>query len=384
MFAVGPLVGNAVLVLLGALSSDFMTNPSTVLIAIPSFMFPYAISQLFSGAISDVYGRIMVIISGLVAFSAGLFLIVMSSSIEVFALANFVTGIGAGIINPVVLALLSDTTIPKDIPKRMGIAFALASLSIGLGPFIAGQTAVFSWKYYYLIFLIAAIVSIIVLIISKHPPKQIRDNSGFRLLSSDLLVELRKPLIQLMFMTAFLFGLVNMGTLAWTSIGLTEVFDESLIGQLLLGNGIAGLFAGFLSGLMVKRFGYKLPISIGLIVLLGGLLIFILVGDITLASSIPFVLLGLVSVGVAGGFLFPTLISISQVLSSERRGVTTGIVTFFFFFGSALNTNVYEPLSVFGMNWVYIGIIIIAIFLLFFFIFLLTRMKSMQLLGRSG
>ena len=40
--------------------------------------------------------------------------------------------------------------------------------------------------------------------------------------------------------------LVNMGTLAWTSRGLSEVFDESLIGQLLLGNGIAGLFAGFL------------------------------------------------------------------------------------------------------------------------------------------
>ena len=206
LFAVGPLVGNAVLVLLGALSSDFMTNPSTILIAIPSFMFPYAISQLFSGAISDVYGRIIVIISGLVAFSAGLFLIVMSSSIEVFALANFVTGIGAGIINPVVLALLSDTTIPKDIPKRMGIAFALASLSIGLGPFIAGQMAVFSWKYYYLIFLIVAIVSLIVFIISKYPPKEIRDNSGFRLLLSDLLVELRKPLIQLIFMTAFLCG----------------------------------------------------------------------------------------------------------------------------------------------------------------------------------
>ena len=79
--------------------------------------------------------------------------------------------------------------------------------------------------------------------------------------------------------------------------------------------------------------------------------------------------------------MFPTLISISQVLSSERRGVITGIVTFFFFLGSALNINVYEPLFIFGMNWVYIGIFIIAIFLLFFFIFLLTRMKSMQIIG---
>ncbi|MFW9933738.1 MAG: hypothetical protein ACFFDR_13945, partial [Candidatus Thorarchaeota archaeon] len=51
LFAMGPLVGNAVLTLLGAISSDFMTDPTAVLIAIPAFMFPFAIIQLFSGAL---------------------------------------------------------------------------------------------------------------------------------------------------------------------------------------------------------------------------------------------------------------------------------------------------------------------------------------------
>ncbi|MFW9913638.1 MAG: hypothetical protein ACFFEU_14265, partial [Candidatus Thorarchaeota archaeon] len=57
LFAVGPLVGNAVLVLLGAISTDFMVNPTVVLNSIPAFMFPFALFQLFSGSISDTYGR---------------------------------------------------------------------------------------------------------------------------------------------------------------------------------------------------------------------------------------------------------------------------------------------------------------------------------------
>jgi len=160
IFAVGPLVGNAVLVLLSTISSDFMTNPTTILIAIPSFMFPFAFIQLFSGAISDVYGRVPVILGGLVAFAAGLSLTVLSTSIEIFALANFVSGIGFGFVNPVILALLSDCAIPKDIPKRIGIASALASFSVGFGPFIAGYMIVLGWQTYYLMFLILVSFSI--------------------------------------------------------------------------------------------------------------------------------------------------------------------------------------------------------------------------------
>jgi MFS family permease len=69
LFAIGPLVGNAVLVLLGAISADFLVDPTVVLSAIPAFMFPFAIIQLFSGAISDIYGRVQVIIGGLLVFA---------------------------------------------------------------------------------------------------------------------------------------------------------------------------------------------------------------------------------------------------------------------------------------------------------------------------
>ncbi|MFX1521546.1 MAG: hypothetical protein ACFFCD_16685, partial [Promethearchaeota archaeon] len=57
LFAFGPITGNVVLVLLAPLSLEFAVGPTAVLIAIPAFMFPFAVVQLFSGAISDVKGR---------------------------------------------------------------------------------------------------------------------------------------------------------------------------------------------------------------------------------------------------------------------------------------------------------------------------------------
>jgi MFS family permease len=376
IFAVGPLVANAVLVLLGDISSDFMINPTTLLIVIPAFMFPFAFLQLFSGAISDVYGRVPVIVGGLVAFAASLFLSVISTSIEIFALANFVSGVGFGFVNPVILSLLSDCAIPKDIPKRMGVASALASLSVGLGPFIAGQMAVLGWQIYYLLFLILVIFSIFAFLVAKRPPRKVHSGSGVGLFLANLSLELRKPVVLLMLITTFLVALAQLGTLVWTSRGLAGVLDETLIGLLLLGNGIFGAIAGYLLGLMIPKFGYRLPVWMGLLTLFSGLFVFIFVGDITLAGSVPFVLLGLAVVGWAGGLLFPTMITISQVISPKRRGVLAGVVTFSFFLGSAINPTLYEPLFILGMNWVYVGILGVSLILLLFFGILLQKMKS--------
>ncbi len=378
LFAIGPLVANAVLVLLGAISVDFAVDPTAVMISIPAFMFPFAFFQLFSGAISDVYGRAPVIVIGLVTFLGGLIVIAFSPSIMIFALGNLVSGIGFGFANPVILALLTDSATPEDIPRRMGIASALATFSVGLGPFIAGQMVMLGWQSYYLLFLIIVLLGIISISIANRPPKIVHGESGVRVLISNLGIELKKPVVLLMLVTAFLVAMVYLGTIVWTSRGLTGALDDTLIGILLLIGGISSGIAGFLLGSIVERYSFRLPIAIGFLTLFSGLSMFILVGDITLASSIPFVLLGLIAVGWTGGFLFPTMITYSQILSPERRGVLAGVVTFAFFLGSALIPTIYEPLFNIGMNWVYIGILGVSLLLLLLFVVFYRKTKSLH------
>jgi MFS family permease len=375
LFAVGPLVGNAVLVLLGAISIDFVVDPTAVLSAIPAFMFPFALFQLFSGAISDIYGRVPVIVGGLFVFAGGLFLTASATTLTIFILGNIVTGIGFGFVNPVLLALLTDSAVPMEIPKRMGIASALASLSVGLGPFIAGQMVIFGWQIYYLMFLIIVIIGLITISIAKRPTMTVEKGAGLRLFVMHLGAELRKPVVLQVLITTFLVALSYLGVFVWTPRGLTGIISDSTIGILLLGGGISGAITGTLLSPLARRFGFGPPVGFGFVALFFGLSTFILIGDLTVLSSIPLLGLALVSVGLAGGLLFPTMITYSQIVSPEHRGVLAGIVTFSFFLGSAIIPIAFEPLFLVGMRTVYIGMLVVSIILMFSFVVLNRRLK---------
>jgi MFS family permease len=373
LFAVGPLVGNAVLVLLGAISTQFEVNPTAVLIAIPAFMFPFALFQLFSGAISDVYGRVPVIAVGLVIFGAGLFATAYATTLDFLVLGNAISGVGFGFVNPVLLALLTDTAPPIDIPKRMGIAAALASLSVGLGPFIAGQMVALGWQSYYLMFLVLVIVGLIVMVSAKRPFRESEKGAGMSSFATHLTAELKRPVVLLMLVTTFLVALSYLGVFVWTSRGLTGVISDSLIGVLLLGGGISGAISGFLLGPLSRKYGFRPLIGLGFVALFFGLSVFIIIGDLTVVSSVAFVGLAIVSVGWAGGTLFPTMITYSQVISPEHRGVLAGVMTFSFFLGNALIPIIFEPLFLIGLQTVYIVMLGISFVLLLFLSWLYRR-----------
>ncbi len=375
LFGIGPLVGNAVLTLLGPVASDFLVDPTAILIAIPAFMFPFATIQLFSGALSDSYGRVPIIAVGLVGFLGGLVLISFASSIVMFALGHLVAGIGFGFVNPVLLALLSDCAPPADIPKRMGIASALASFGVGLGPFIAGQMAIVGWQLYYLVILSIVFVGMIALVMSNRPPKMIHGESGIKVLVSNLKIELRKPVVLLMIVTTFLITMSYLGTMIWTSRGLTGAVSETTTGIMLLMAGIFGAIAGALLGRIIRSRGYGFSIIIGIVPLFTSLTLFIFIGDITLPASMPFVAIALVLIGWAGGILFPQMITYSQVISPERRGVLAGVVTSASFFGVALIPTIYEPLFHLGMSSLYLGILAVATLMLIFISFLYRRIE---------
>jgi predicted MFS family arabinose efflux permease len=377
LFAIGPLVGNAVLALLGAIATDFVVDPTAILIAIPAFMFPFALFQLLSGAISDIYGRVRVMLLGLVAFAVGLLVTAYAASLEILVLGNVLSGVGFAFVNPVVLALLSDLSAPEDIPRRMGIASALASLSAGLGPFLAGQLISFGWQSYYLLFFIIVIITLLAMSVADRPVRKPQGDSEIRMFIVNLTIELRRPLVLLTLGTTFLVALVYLGALVWTARALTGALDENLIGVILLAGGVAGAAAGSLLGPMIRRWGFELPIVLGLLSNFTGLSIFIVAGDITLASTIPLVGLALAAVGWAGGLLFPMTITFGQMISPTRRGVLAGAVTSSFFLGSALILSLYEPLFEIGISAVYAGMLVVSVVLLLFFYILYRTLKSM-------
>ncbi|MFX1258590.1 MAG: MFS transporter [Promethearchaeota archaeon] len=367
LYALGPLTGNVILVLFGILSEEFTVIPSALLISIPAFMFPFAIVQLFSGAISDIKGRFPVILLGLIIFGAGMFIAAISFSLLIFVFANVLGGIGFGFINPVLIALITDITKGPEISKRIGYLGAVANLGVGLGPLLAGQIILFSWRYLYILFTLITLVCFIIISALKQPPQKISKDSGFFTLFSHLHCEIHRPIVILMIISAFLIAHTYLAIIIWTSRAFTGAVAEAVVGVILFLVGVIAAISGIVGGHLIKRKGVGFAILFGLISLLTGVLLLLMLGDITRPEILIYVAIGLVIMGVAGGLLFPTIMYYSQILSPERRGALAGLATSGYFVGIALVPMTYSPLFLYGgIIGVYIGILVLIIFLIVF------------------
>jgi len=367
LFFFGPLTGNVIMVLFHTLSTEFSVSPGAILVTIPAFMFPFAITQLFSGVISDIKGRFPVLIIGLILFGVAMIIATLSFSLEIYAIANILGGIGFGFINPVLIALMTDISSPQNIPKKMGFLGASANLGVGLGPLIASQMILIGWRSIYILFVVISAFGLIYFILSTRPPQKVQKESGIKILLSQLSIELRRSVIILMVFSALLLSHTYLAINIWTSRILSGETDETLVGLVLGLAGIGAAITGALTGTMIKKKGIGIPLVFGTVLLFVSLTILLLVGDITQKEVFIVLAIGWIIAGLAGGTLFPAITYYSQVLSPERRGALAGLLTAAYFIGIALVPTTLAPISeMFGITGIYLSIL--GISLLFVFI----------------
>ncbi len=378
LFFLGPLTGNIINVLFNVLSSQFQVTPDEILIAIPAFMFPFAITQIFSGAISDIKGRIPVLILGLSLFTIAMLTAALSFNLEIYVIANIIGGIGFGFINPVLIALMTDISTPSNLPKKMGYLGASANLGVGIGPLIASRMILIGWQSIYILFIIITFCSLIFFLISTRPPQKILEESGIRILISQLSQEWRRLIVILMMISAFLLAHTYIAINIWTSKILTQsnVLDEEIIGNILGLSGIGAAITGLITGFLIKQKGVKLPLIIGSLILFFSIMTLLIIGDIS--NPVIFILLTIawILAGFSGGILYTSLTYYCQVLSPERRGVLAGLLTASYFIGIALVPITLSPFSnAFGITGIYSVILLITIIFIIS-IFLLNTLAN--------
>jgi ACDE family multidrug resistance protein len=342
LFGLGPLTGNVILVLFKVLSSEFGVSPTAVTIAISAFMFPFAIVQLFSGAISDVKGRIPVILFGLIIFAVGMATAIFSTSLLVYSIANILGGIGFGFVNPVLIALMTDISKGPDIPKKMGFLGAVANLGVGLGPILAGQIVVIGWQFLYVIFIIIIVFGFIILFaLRKSNESQLKDTQ-FKAFLNQLTLVLKRPVVILLILSAVLATQSYLAVITWTSRALSSPsIPENLAGIIIGLAGIFGAISGVIIGFLIKKIGVRIAILAGAISLMVSLFILMNIEDITRIETLPLVAWGFIFIGIAGGTIIPAIMFYSQTLSIERRGALAGLATAGQFIGIALGPITY-------------------------------------------
>jgi len=117
---------------------------------------------MFSGSMSDRFGRRRCFMIGLTVFCLGSLLCSLSHTIGQLIFFRALQGLGASMLNPVALSIIANVfPDPKARARAVGIWGAVAGISIALGPLIGGAlTETIGWRSIFWINLPVGIVAL--------------------------------------------------------------------------------------------------------------------------------------------------------------------------------------------------------------------------------
>jgi len=164
------LDGTVVNVALPTIADDLDTGLSGLQWTLDAYLVTLASLLLLGGSLGDQYGRRRVYLLGMAAFSAASLLCGLAPDIRLLNVARALQGVGAAMLVPGSLAILTSTFHPDDRARAIGAWSALAGATAAIGPFLGGWLIdAVSWRLIFVINLpIAAVAAFITLV---HVPE---------------------------------------------------------------------------------------------------------------------------------------------------------------------------------------------------------------------
>jgi MFS family permease len=336
---IGPLSGNAVLAMIPVLKADFGAGAEEILLSITFFMLPFALFNLFSGTVSDVYGRRKILSLGFLVYAVGCMLCVASPDLVSFYLSRSVQGVGYAFVNPVLLAVLGDMTSPQERGRVMGYFGAFTTAGIATGPMIAGFLIPYGWRW---MFVLVAILALGVNFwIRTACPITVRDPQALQHLRRNVRETVSTRGVGTLCALGFLTFLCYMGALGFLSDHLSLPplsMDEGLIGVLIGMSGVAGMVAAPLGGRMVDARGRTFTAAVGFCIVGLAMLLLYMSGDwITFAAS-------LLVLGTGTALIWASLLTMAVEIIPHLKGTVSSVFNSTRFFGYSLGPLVFGPL----------------------------------------
>jgi EmrB/QacA subfamily drug resistance transporter len=278
---------------------------------------------LLGGSLGDRFGRTKVFVVGVVAFATASVLCAVAPSVQVLIAARALQGVGAALLVPGSLAILSAVFHPDHRARAVGAWSGMSGIATALGPFVGGWLIdSVSWR---LVFLINVPLAAVVVLAARHVPETRAEQAGrldvpgalaasiglalatYGLIERDVPVGMagvaglalfmgieargRAPMMPLRIFRSRQFSGANATTLAvYAALGgasfllvlqLQEILGYSALeaGAALLPVTILMLALSSRAGALAQRIGPRLPMTIGPMGVAAGLLLWSGVDD---------------------------------------------------------------------------------------------------------
>jgi len=148
-----------------ALSPDNLNNAQLI---ITSFVLGMGIGTMFTGPLSDAYGRKPVMIAGAVVYVVGCGLAWAAQSLELMLAARVLMGLGASGPRVVAMALVRDIYQGRDMARIMSFVMAVFALVPALAPTLGYFIIMgFGWRAIFAAFMLFSVVTLLWLLIRQ-------------------------------------------------------------------------------------------------------------------------------------------------------------------------------------------------------------------------
>jgi EmrB/QacA subfamily drug resistance transporter len=372
------LDNNIVNVALPVIQRDLHLSTAGLEWIVSGYILVFASLLLAGGRLADVYGRKRLFAIGLVIFTAASLVAGFAGSADVLVAARAVQGLGAALLTPTTLAIISATyPDPRERNMAVGVWSAVGALALALGPLLGGLISDhLSWGW---IFFINVPVGIATLALGLWAISESRESSAPRrldlpavVLSSLALFGLTyslieghdrgwtSPIILGGFLLAATLGLAFVWREQHTaepmvamSLFRERVFSGGLIALIMWGFGIFGIYfftslylqnvlgfspteagAAFVpmallmaagaiaSEGVARRIGAYRSVGLAMALMAGGIASVSLLGaDATFWQLMP----SFAAIGVGGGLTVPLTATVLSAMPRDEAGVASGI-----------------------------------------------------------
>jgi EmrB/QacA subfamily drug resistance transporter len=209
-------------VALPSIQRDLGIGLSELQWTVNAYALTFAVLMLTGGKLADFLGRRRVFIAGLAVFTASSLACGLATSGEMLIAARSVQGVGAALMMPATLSIISATFPVHERGMAIGIWAGVSAMALAIGPLVGGLlTQHIDWGW---IFFINVPVGVLAIVAALFLIRESRDTSA------DQRLDLPGLLTSAVALFALTFALIEANDYGWTSPLILSLFAVAGIG----------------------------------------------------------------------------------------------------------------------------------------------------------
>jgi EmrB/QacA subfamily drug resistance transporter len=208
-------------VALPSIRSDLGIGISELEWVVNAYALTFGVLLLSGGKLADLLGRRRIFIIGLVIFTASSLACGLAGGADVLIASRTVQGIGAALMNPATLSIITATFPPRQRGMAIGIWAGVSALALAFGPIVGGVlTEKIHWSW---IFFINIPIGVVGVLAARVFIDESKDTSAEQRLDLPGLIASGIGLF------ALTFGLIETNRHAWTSPLVLSMFGLAAV-----------------------------------------------------------------------------------------------------------------------------------------------------------